>query len=290
MRRPMALNVRDTVPPRHEPASVLLARASEFRRMAASAGSSKDMRALDDLAVRFTALAHEREFEERMAILQSGTLSGLPSPQALKLATEAVRRSFSCPDVLQHPVVASSIRRLAYQLMAYGLVPAEPAVETAASKPRPAGQHVLVVDDTADVLVAVGAFLVSEGFVVVSAGDGDKALRLIAGDPEIGILITDYVMPGLSGVDLITQATQMRPDLRALLITGYPNADGLAELPSHIKILTKPFRRSALISQVRALVTEAPPMLPDEAMELVENRPPEKSFYAAVSPAARAGD
>jgi hypothetical protein len=65
----------------------------------------------------------------------------------------------------------------------------------------------------------------------------------------------------------------MRPDLKALLITAYPNADGLAELPSHIKVLTKPFRRAALIARVLNLVKEAPPVS-DKAMELVENRKP----------------
>ena len=55
-------------------------------------------------------------------------------------------------------------------------------------------------------LVAVRAFLLGEGYVVVSAADGDTALRLVAGDPEIDVLITDFAMPGLSGVELIAQA------------------------------------------------------------------------------------
>ena len=126
-----------------------------------------------------------------------------------------------------------------------------------------------MVDDSADVLVTVGAFLTGEGYVLVSAADGDTALGLIANDPKIDILITDYVMPGLSGVELITQALQMRPDLKVLLITGYPNADGLKELSSHIKVLTKPFRRATLIAQLKTLVSE---VLPDEVMVFAENR------------------
>jgi DNA-binding NtrC family response regulator len=162
---------------------------------------------------------------------------------------------------------------MAYDLMTYGLAPAEPDLPTARSSgPHCLGQHVLVVDDTSDVLVAVGAFLAGEGFAVVCAPDGDTALRLIAADPRIGVLVTDYAMPGLCGIELIAQAVQMRPNLKALLITAYPNADGLAELPSHIKVLTKPFRRAALTTQVKTLVSEAPSMRPDEAMELVENR------------------
>ena len=67
-----------------------------------------------------------------------------------------------------------------------------------------------------------------------------------------------------------TQRVQFNP--AGVIVTAYPGADGLAELPSHIKVLTKPFRRAFLLAQVKALVSEAPPVLPDEALELVENR------------------
>jgi two-component system, cell cycle response regulator CpdR len=272
MNRRSMMNDTD-VPGRREPAGVLYARASEYRRMAATARTEVDARALDDLAVRFNALADEREFEERMARLEIEAPSYLPSPQALKTAADAARRNYAYPETMLHPVVAGSIRKLAYDLMAYSMVPPEPAAAAApSSQSSPAVPHVLVVDDSADVLVAIGAFLLSEGFVVVSAADGDTALRLIASDPQIGILVTDFVMPGLSGVDLITQALKMHPGLKAVLITAYPGADGLAELPSHIKVLAKPFRRSVLINQVKNLVKEASPMSSGEAVNVVENR------------------
>jgi two-component system cell cycle response regulator CpdR len=261
------------VPARREPAGVLYARASEYRRMAATASTEVDAQALGDLAVRFNALADEREFEERMARLAIEAPSSLPSPQALKMATDAVRRNYAYPETMLDPVVAGSIRKLAYDLMAYSMVPPEPAAVIGQSaQSSSAVRHVLVVDDSADVRVAIGAFLLSEGFVVVSAADGDTALRLIASDPQIGILVTDFVMPGLSGVDLITQALKMRPDLKAVLITAFPGADGLAELPSHIKLLAKPFRRSVLINQVKDLVKESSPTLSGQATNIAENR------------------
>jgi CheY-like chemotaxis protein len=256
----------------HEPASVLRARASEYRRMAATACNTPDLRALDDLAVRFTELAEERGAEERMATLGAVRPTLLPSLQSLAMAAEIVRKGYILPETMLHPVIRSSITKLAYDLVAYGLVPAAPDLALATDRQRRSSQHVLVVDDSADVLVAVRAFLLGEGYVVVSAADGDTALRQVASDPEIDVLITDFAMPGLSGVELIAQAIQMRPDLKALMITAYPGADGLAELPSHIKVLTKPFRRAFLLAQVKALVSEASRALPEEAMELVENR------------------
>jgi len=63
---------------------------------------------------------------------------------------------------------------------------------------------------------------------------------------------------------LIVQATQIRPDLKTLVITGYPNADGLDALPSKTAVLVKPFRRTALINVVRSLfdTTEAQTITP----------------------------
>ena len=54
------------------------------------------------------------------------------------------------------------------------------------------------MDDNTDVLVATGAFLTKEGFSVQMSTNGDEALRLIANDPKIDVLITDFAMPGLS--------------------------------------------------------------------------------------------
>jgi len=235
-----------------------------------------------------------RGARERMTTPGPHRLDNLPSPQALQIATEAVCRGYDLAEIMRHPEIVHQVTELARLLVADGLVPTEPELaavrsdttgHTARKLPqephtaeivdqvRHAGQRILVVDDVTDVLVNVRAFLVNAGFAVVTATDGDAALRLVASDPLIGILITDFAMPGLSGVDLIAQAVQYRPNVKALLISGYPNADGLADLPSHIKVLTKPFRRAALIAQVKTLVSEALPMLPDKVMGVVQDLP-----------------
>jgi len=115
-------------------------------------------------------------------------------------------------------------------------------------------QHVLVVDDEASVLASVGVFLKKAGFTVHKTASGDEALRIISGDSEIEILVTDYAMPGMSGAELISEATQVRPNLKALMMTGYPDADGLASLPHDTAILVKPFRRDELITRVKSLL------------------------------------
>ena len=197
------------------------------------------------------------------------------------MAGNAIARHFVLPETRAHPVIQSATTRLAYTLMAYGLVPtksesvaAQPdmAVQqigvSVADRPRDIARHLFVINDVADVLVTFGAFLADEGFTVLPAATGDEALRLIASDPRIDVLVTDYAMPGLSGAELIGQATQIRPFLKALVITGYPNADGLAELPPQTSILVKPFRRDTLVAGVRSLLGEAQPV-PTETAELI---------------------
>jgi two-component system cell cycle sensor histidine kinase/response regulator CckA len=128
-------------------------------------------------------------------------------------------------------------------------------------------QSILMVDDDAETLVTVGAFLVNSGFVVEKAASGDEALRKIVANPSTNILVTDLIMPGMSGADLITHARRVRPTLKALVITGYPNADELAELPPHASILVKPFRRVALIAEVKSLLSKTPG--PNKTEELI---------------------
>jgi CheY-like chemotaxis protein len=200
----------------------------------------------------------------------------LPSLQALRIAAAAVRRGYGLTEATRDPEIAAQAIEFSFLLTAFGLVPTEPGVvtaqrdEVAESRREPlaarsidrlprTGRHVLVVDDASDVLVSVTAFLVTAGFVVTTAADGDAALRLIATDPRVGVLVTDFAMPGLSGVDLITQATQLRPELKCLLITGYPGADGLADLLPGVEVLAKPFRRAALIERVSVLAGETRP-------------------------------
>jgi DNA-binding NtrC family response regulator len=111
-------------------------------------------------------------------------------------------------------------------------------------------ESILVVDDAADILMMVEAFLVNAGFTVQKAASGEEALRKIEADPRIQTLVTDFTMPGMSGAELITHAKQVRPNLKALVITGYANA----ELPPRTPILVKPFRRATLLAEVRSLL------------------------------------
>jgi CheY-like chemotaxis protein len=91
------------------------------------------------------------------------------------------------------------------------------------------------------------------GYSVIQASSGAIALAILRGcETDIDILVTDYLMPGMSGGDLAREAHGLKPNLPALLVTGYANfAHGPgSELPR----LTKPFRQAELAARVADLL------------------------------------
>jgi two-component system cell cycle sensor histidine kinase/response regulator CckA len=81
---------------------------------------------------------------------------------------------------------------------------------------------VLVVDDESMVRALVRRMLVSEVCRVVEAEDGESALRLIErGQPAIDVVLTDLVMPGIDGSDILTVLARHRPDLPVICMSGF---------------------------------------------------------------------
>ncbi len=121
---------------------------------------------------------------------------------------------------------------------------------------RSAGR-VLLVDDETEVLVTLGSFLKGAGFTVHKVRNSDEALALLAAGHVVDVLVTDYAMPGLGGPELIAQVRQMHPGLPALVVSGYSEAERLEGQATNIRVMRKPFRRSALVQEVSALIEAA---------------------------------
>ncbi len=100
----------------------------------------------------------------------------------------------------------------------------------------------LVVDDEDLVRASTVHMLRELGYGVVEARSAEDALALLDG-ADIDLLITDHLMPGLTGIDLIARVRQLKPGLPALLISGYADAQGIA---SDQPRLTKPFKQNDL--------------------------------------------
>jgi CheY-like chemotaxis protein len=119
-----------------------------------------------------------------------------------------------------------------------------PEVETSALTSSP--RTVLVVDD--DVLVCAGTAAMVEdlGHTVLEAHSGAEALALLESGRQIDLLITDQLMPKMTGTELIQIVRERWPDLRFILATGYAEQPvGLSPVTS-LPRLAKPFRQEEL--------------------------------------------
>ena len=118
-----------------------------------------------------------------------------------------------------------------------------------AVKSRGHGETVLVAEDERPVRDLTRRILTDAGYRVLDAGSGQEALEVAAHHSgSIDLLLTDVVMPGLSGKQLAQQLALRRPNLRVLYMSGY--FDGSAELGQ--ALLPKPFQRDGLLERVRA--------------------------------------
>lgn len=122
----------------------------------------------------------------------------------------------------------------------------------------PTGAWVLLVEDEAGVRDFVSSALHELGYRKYEAADGPAALRLLEAHPEIALLLTDVVMPGMSGRQLCEAALKLRADLKILFMTGYTrNAivhNGV--LDADARLISKPFTLSDLAGKLREVLGE----------------------------------
>jgi CheY-like chemotaxis protein len=118
--------------------------------------------------------------------------------------------------------------------------------------------RILVIDDDEQVLGLLQAYLEDAGYEVIGASGGIEAMQLFRANPTDGV-ITDILMPGLDGLELIKELRQECPDVRILAISGggingpdlyLPTAHHLGALST----LAKPFEREELLQAVQNLL------------------------------------
>lgn len=117
-------------------------------------------------------------------------------------------------------------------------------------------RSVLVVDDEEVVRRIAARTLRREGYRVSEAADADEALALVSRDPSVAdLLVTDVMMPGLSGVELASCIVAARPDVRILFSSGASAmaVGEAARLPRGAAFLPKPFTPKALGDRVRSI-------------------------------------
>jgi signal transduction histidine kinase/CheY-like chemotaxis protein len=130
-------------------------------------------------------------------------------------------------------------------------LPVPSAIPSAAPS---AAVRVLLVEDDALVRMANAAVLDEAGIMVSEASSGEEALALLEEDEGIGVLVTDFAMPGMTGADLTRLVRSHRPGLPVLIVTGYAEKAVLQDLGREpgIRILSKPIPPKALVGHIMA--------------------------------------
>lgn len=111
----------------------------------------------------------------------------------------------------------------------------------------------LLVDDEDLVRLSTADMLQDLGYHTLEASSGEAAFGMIASGVEIDLVVTDHLMPGMTGSDLARQIREIRPGLPVLLVSGYAEVEGVApDLPR----LVKPFKKRELATSIAALTPE----------------------------------
>jgi CheY-like chemotaxis protein len=132
--------------------------------------------------------------------------------------------------------------------------PSAPTTRAAVASPVRGRETLLLVEDEALILRMAKRVLTELGYTVLTASDGREALEVLerhVGDVQL--LITDVVMPRMSGRELAARVTALRPNVRVLYSSGY-TADAIGEdgvLGDGINFLAKPYMPSKLADAVR---------------------------------------
>ncbi len=108
----------------------------------------------------------------------------------------------------------------------------------------------LLVDDEDLVRLSTADMLMDLGFEVVEAQSAEEALHMLNEGLHPDLVVTDHLMPGMTGLELARDLRALRPHLPVLIVSGYAEMDGIA--PGFPR-LTKPFRSAELAASLAGL-------------------------------------
>ncbi len=251
----LAVNARDAMP--GGGTLTIETRAVELRdepvgcRMEVAPGPYL-MLTVRDTGVGMTAEVRERVFEPFFTTKAQGRGTGL----GLSMVYGIVRQSGGCVRVKSAPGEGATFEVLLPRLDPQDL----PRVSTppAPLKTAEGAGTVLLVEDESAVRAFVRRVLARRGWQVLEAATGDEALALMrTHGGDVRLLITDVVMPGMSGAALAERVRADHPHVPVLFTSGYTSTE-IADrgvLPPDVELLEKPFTTEALLRKVADLTS-----------------------------------
>ena len=119
---------------------------------------------------------------------------------------------------------------------------------------------VLLVEDDEQVRSFVRMLLITNGYEVLEASNGAEGLELAEqNSADIDLLLSDMLLPELSGYDLAVKVLELRPQIKILFMTGYVEGDIVQRSMSELNasFIDKPFQPSVLVAQVQQAIGAA---------------------------------
>jgi PAS domain S-box-containing protein len=195
------------------------------------------------------AATAERAFEPFFTTKSGDRAAGLGLPAVRRFATQAGGKAWLRSELGQGTTIT-----VVLPAAAGSASPAAGRIQGRAVEPV---GTVLVVDDEAAIRDVAHRVLTRAGYRVVTAADGHEALGLLQ-DQEMAadVVLTDVVMPGMTGAAFADQAHAMRPDLPILFMSGYEQQGGTGEGWPHAgaQVIGKPFTRAALLARITQML------------------------------------
>ncbi|MDQ3140171.1 MAG: response regulator [Pseudomonadota bacterium] len=114
--------------------------------------------------------------------------------------------------------------------------------------------RVLLIDDHAGVRATTAAMLEDSGHHVIQASGGAEALAILEDPDCCDVIVSDYAMPAISGVEVVRRARKLKAGLPAVIITGYADTESIANRPSDVLVVAKPFTPRQLGQAVRSVM------------------------------------
>jgi PAS domain S-box-containing protein len=235
----LALNARDAMPGG--------GRLTISTRNTSVDGESFVVLEVSDTGYGMDTATLEQAFEPFFTTKPAGEGTGL----GLSTVYGIVKQSGGDVSAASAPGRGTTVRVLLPQVAAD--VTAED--EATAAPARCGGSTVLLVEDEDVVRRLVATMLRESGYRVLETENAEAAIARADGEVQIDILLTDVVMPGLSGPDLASLLVELRPELRVIFMSGY-TADMVArngELDPATAFVQKPFTRAELLRALEDL-------------------------------------
>jgi signal transduction histidine kinase len=252
----MAVNARDAMPEGGrltiETASATLSADGTPIRSAAGADPALVLLAISDTGTGIAPEAREHLFEPFFTTKEPGKGTGLGLATCYGIISQHNGQISYTSEVGQGTTFNVFLPYAADALDTYPT--------NAENRALPAGDEViLLVEDETAVRELTARTLRRLGYTILEAANGEEAMRLVkAGSTSPQLLLTDVIMPRMSGWSLAERLTALRPDIKVLFISGYSDSIVTEDrrLQEGVVLLQKPYSPTALAHKVRDVLDQ----------------------------------